>query len=126
VPGLELVIRDERGDEVTEETFKHDGGISEFCEFLATDQKVTEVIRLTGTGHFTETVPMLDDAGHMTPTDVERDLDVDIAVRWGDGYETEVRSFVNIVATPKGGTHVAGFERALAKSFTNALDGTRC
>ena len=125
VPGLELVIRDERGDEITEETFKHDGGISEFCEFLATDQKVTEVIRLTGTGHFTETVPMLDDRGHMTPTDVERDLDVDIAVRWGDGYETEVRSFVNIVATPKGGTHLAGFERALSKSFTNALDGTR-
>ncbi|TDO51226.1 DNA gyrase subunit B [Kribbella sp. VKM Ac-2571] len=125
VPGLELVIRDERGDELTEETFKHDGGISEFCEFLATDQKVTEVIRLAGTGHFTETVPMLDDAGHMTPSDVERDLDVDIAVRWGDGYETEVRSFVNIVATPKGGTHVAGFERALSKSFTNALDGTR-
>ncbi|WP_433169486.1 DNA gyrase/topoisomerase IV subunit B [Kribbella sp. CA-247076] len=125
VPGLELVIRDERGDEVTEESFKHDGGISEFCEFLATDQKVTDVIRLTGTGNFTETVPMLDDAGHMTPTDVERELEVDIAVRWGDGYETELRSFVNIVATPKGGTHVAGFERALSKSFTNALDGTR-
>jgi DNA gyrase subunit B len=125
VPGLELVIRDERGDEVTEESFKHDGGISEFCEFLATDQKVTEVIRLAGTGNFTETVPMLDDAGHMTPTDVDRELEVDIAVRWGDGYETEVRSFVNIVATPKGGTHVAGFERALSKSFANALDGTR-
>jgi DNA gyrase subunit B len=68
---------------------------------------------------------MLDDAGHMTPTDVERDLDVDIAVRWGDGYETELRSFVNIVATPKGGTHVAGFERALPRAFTSALTGTR-
>ncbi|MFG1909635.1 type IIA DNA topoisomerase subunit B [Kribbella sp. NPDC048928] len=125
VPGLLLVIRDERGEEPTEEHFKHDGGISEFCEFLATDQKVTDVVRLAGTGHFTETVPMLDDAGEMTPTDVERDLDVDIAVRWGDGYETELRSFVNIVATPKGGTHVSGFERALSKTFTSALDGTR-
>jgi DNA gyrase subunit B len=125
VPGLELVVRDERGEEATEESFKHDGGISEFCEFLATDQKVTDVVRLTGTGHFTETVPMLDDAGHMTPTDVERDLEVDIAIRWGDGYETELRSFVNIVATPKGGTHVAGFERALPKVFTSALNGTR-
>ncbi|QNE17352.1 type IIA DNA topoisomerase subunit B [Kribbella qitaiheensis] len=125
VPGLELVVRDERGEEATEESFKHDGGISEFCEFLATDQKVTDVVRLTGTGHFTETVPMLDDAGHMTPTDVERDLEVDIAIRWGDGYETELRSFVNIVATPKGGTHVAGFERALPKVFTSAMNGTR-
>jgi len=125
VPGLELVIRDDRGDEPVEESFKHDGGISEFCEFLATDQKVTDVVRLIGTGHFTETVPMLDDAGHMTPTDVERDLEVDIAVRWGDGYETELRSFVNIVATPKGGTHVNGFERALTKTFTNAMTGTR-
>lgn len=125
VPGLELVIRDERTDEVTEETFKHDGGISEFCEFLSTDQKVTDVIRLAGTGHFTETVPMLDDAGHMTPTDVERDLEVDIAVRWGEGYETEMRSFVNIVATPKGGTHVNGFERSLTKTLSKALEGTR-
>jgi DNA gyrase subunit B len=125
VPGLELVVRDERTAEVTEESFKHEGGISEFCEYLATDQKVTDVIRLTGTGHFTETVPMLDDAGHMTPTDVERDLDVDVAVRWGDGYETELRSFVNIVATPKGGTHVSGFERALSKAFTGVLTGTR-
>ena len=38
-----------------------------------------------------------------------------MALRWGTGYDTEVRSFVNIIATPKGGTHVAGFERALAR-----------
>jgi DNA gyrase subunit B len=33
VPGLELVIRDLRGDEPVEESFRHDGGITEFCEF---------------------------------------------------------------------------------------------
>ena len=54
---------------------------------------------------------MLDDKGHMTPQEVERELDVDVAVRWGTGYDTEVRSFVNVIATPKGGTHVSGFER---------------
>src|SRR4051812_44991675 len=37
VPGLELVIRDLRGDQPVEEKFRHDGGIAEFTEFLAHD-----------------------------------------------------------------------------------------
>jgi DNA gyrase subunit B len=125
VPGLALTVVDARTKEVTEETFRHAGGISEFCEFLAADPPITDVVRLRGQSRFTETVPMLDDAGHMEPTDVERDLDVDIAVRWGSGYETKVQSYVNIIATPKGGTHVLGFERALTKAFGSALQNTR-
>lgn len=125
VPGLEIVIRDERGAEPAEERFKHDGGIAEFCDYLASDGPVTDVLRLEGSGHFTETVPILDDKGHMTPGDVERDLGVDVALRWGTGYETTLRSFVNIIATPKGGTHVAGFERALTKTFNEVLRSTR-
>ncbi len=125
VPGLALHVVDARTGEVTEETFRHDGGISEFCDFLATDTAITEVVRLQGRDSFNETVPMLDDHGHMEPTDVDRDLDVDIAVRWGAGYDTRVQSYVNIIATPKGGTHVAGFERALTKTFGTALQSTR-
>jgi DNA gyrase subunit B len=86
---------------------------------------VTEVLRLQGSDTFTETVPLLDDQGHMTPQDVERELTVDIALRWGTGYETELRSFVNIIATPKGGTHVSGFERGMVKAFRDVLPGTR-
>jgi DNA gyrase subunit B len=125
VPGLELVIRDERAAEAVEERFKHAGGISEFCEFLATDEPVTAVVRLHGSDRFTETVPLLDDAGHMTPQDVDRELGVEVALRWGTGYDTELRSFVNVIATPKGGTHVAGFERALAKTFNDVIRQTR-
>lgn len=121
VPGLELLIRDHRGEEPLEESFKHDGGISEYCDFLANDEPVTDVFRLQGQDSFTETVPVLDGAGHMTPQDVERDLMVDIAARWGTGYETEVRSYVNVIATPKGGTHVAGFETAITKVFNDVL-----
>lgn len=125
VPGLEVIVRDERGQEPLEERFRHEGGIAEYCEFLAPDEPVTPVIRLQGGGHFTETVPVLDENGHMDTRDVERDLSVDIAVRWGTGYETEMRSFVNVIATPKGGTHVQGFERALSKTFNDVLRGTR-
>jgi DNA gyrase subunit B len=125
VPGLEIAVRDARGSEVVQQTFRFDGGISEFCEFLAPDQSVSDVVRLHGVGHFTETVPVLDDKGHMTSQDVERDLTVDIALRWGTGYDTVVRSFVNIIATPKGGTHVQGFERALTKTVNEALRSQR-
>ncbi|HEX6447813.1 MAG TPA: DNA topoisomerase IV subunit B [Streptosporangiales bacterium] len=134
VPGLTLTLRDERGDTgggpegqgggkntAVEEAFRHDGGITEYCEYLAADEPVCDTLRLTGTGQFTETVPVLDDKGHMTPQDVEREVEVDVAVRWGTGYDTQVRSFVNIVATPKGGTHVQGFERAVTKTLNEQL-----
>jgi DNA gyrase subunit B len=125
VPGVELVIRDLRGDEPTEETFRHAGGIAEFAEFLAPDEPVTGVVRLHGVDNFTETVPLLDDKGHMTPQDVEREITVDVALRWGMGYDTEIRSFVNVIATPKGGTHVQGFERAVTSTFNEVLHSTR-
>jgi DNA gyrase subunit B len=125
VPGLELVIRDLRGDNPVEEKFRHDGGIAEFVEFLAADEPVTEVLRLQGMDTFTETVPLLDAKGHMSPQEVERELVVDIAARWGTGYDTELRSYVNVIATPKGGTHVSGFEGALTKTFNEAMRTTK-
>jgi DNA gyrase subunit B len=129
VPGLTLVVRDERRlpgtpgeDGPHEEVFVHDGGISEFVEYLAPDAPVTDVWRLQGTGTFTETVPVLDSKGHMTPTEVERECGVDIAVRWGTGYDAKVSSFVNIIATPKGGTHLSGFEQSVLKVFRKQLE----
>ena len=121
VPGLTLVVNDNRAKEKRSETFFHKGGISEYCDFIQPDAAVGDVIRLTGKGHYQETVPVLDEKGHLEPKEVERDMDVDIAVKWGNGYENTTRSFVNIIATPKGGTHVQGFEKALVKTFNEFL-----
>jgi DNA gyrase subunit B len=125
VPGLAISVSDERGEEVQEAEFHYDGGISEFCAHLATGEPVSDVLRFTGSGNFTETIPVLDDRGHMTPTDVDRTLVVDVAVQWSGGYESTVRSFVNVIATPHGGTHVNGFEKAMAKTLNEQLRAVR-
>jgi DNA gyrase subunit B len=115
VPHLLLDISDNRGDEPIRETFRFEGGISEFVDHLATDAPITDTWRMIGDGTFTETVPVLQDNGHMTPTELTRSCHVDIALRWGTGYDTVFKSFVNIIATPKGGTHQAGFEQGMLK-----------
>ena len=136
VPGLTISIREEppagtpNGDHaeperVKQAAFRFDGGISEFCAHLGSGEPVTEVLRLTGSGSFTETIPVLDDRGHMTPTDVERDMQVDVALQWGTGYDLVVRSFVNVIATPHGGTHVTGFERSLVSTLNDQLRTAR-
>ncbi len=115
VPGLGLEIRDERAEEPTVQTFRFEGGISEFVEHLASDAPLTDVWRIQGTGGYSETVPVLQENGHMVPTELQRECHVDVALRWGTGYDTVFKSFVNIIATPKGGTHQAGFEQGLLK-----------
>ena len=135
VPGLTISIREEPApgpegpqaepERVKQAVFRFDGGISEFCAHLGSGEAVTDVLRLTGSGNFTETIPVLDDRGHMTPTEVERELQVDVAVQWGTGYDGVVRSFVNVIATPHGGTHVTGFERALVRTLNDQLRAAR-
>ena len=129
VPGLKITLRDERGladtlgaDGPYEEVFQHDGGISEFVEYLANDAAVTDIWRFHGSGTFKESVPVIDESGHSRITEVERTCEVDIALRWGIGYETSLRSFVNIISTPKGGTHQTGFEQALLKTFRKVIE----
>ena len=129
VPGLRIFVRDARGlagtpgaDGPHEETFVAHGGTVDFVDHLAPDTALTDIWRLQGSGTFTETVPMLDDRGHLTSQAVERACEVDVALRWGTGYDTEVRTFVNIIATPKGGTHLAGFEQALVKTMRKQIE----
>nr|WP_216077797.1 DNA topoisomerase IV subunit B [Isoptericola sediminis] len=129
VPGLKITVRDERGLPGTpgesgphEEVFQHSGGAVDFVEFLAPDTPVTSTWHLTGSGSFTETVPVLDAKGHMTSQEVKRDCEVDVALRWGVGYETELRTFVNIIATPKGGSHRTGFEQGLLKTIRKQVE----
>jgi len=129
VPGLRISIRDERRLPGTageagphEEVFQYDGGIAEFVDHLSQLNPVTDVWRLHGEGKFTERVPVLDGSGQAQMQNVERTCEVDVAVRWDVGYDTKLQSFVNIIATPKGGSHIVGFEQALTRVFRKAVE----
>lgn len=123
VPGLRIEIVDLRGDEREVHAFQYEGGIAEFVEYLAVDGPVTDTWRVEDSATFTETVPVMDDeTGAMVSREVERTCHVDIALRWGTGYDTSIQSFVNIIATPKGGTHLAGFEQGLVRFFRKQIE----
>jgi len=117
VPGLKLVVNDLRQAKAEAHEFLFQGGIVEFVDFLAKDAPLSSVWRLGGSGSYNETVPVLNAKGNMESKEVERKCEVDVVVRWGTDYDTEVKSFVNIIATPKGGTHLQGFEQAVLKVF---------
>ena len=59
------------------------------------------------------------------PTEVNRTMGVDIAMQWGNGYDSTQSSFVNIISTPKGGTHTQGFEKAITKAFNDQMRATK-
>jgi DNA gyrase subunit B len=122
VPGLTLVIR---GATHEEEVFRFDGGVRDFVEHLAPDGAVCDPIHITGSGNYKETVPVLDEQGHMVTTTVERHCEVDVALRWGTSYDTVMQSFCNVVRTGHGGSHQNGFERALLKSLNEALRSSK-
>ncbi|MGY9074755.1 MAG: DNA gyrase/topoisomerase IV subunit B [Acidimicrobiales bacterium] len=121
VPGLKIRLTDRRrGSTNAPEEFVSKGGLADFVDFMSGEtQQVTGIIRLEGQGDFVEKVPI---DGKLT--EVTRVCQVDIAMRWVSDYDTRIVSFVNTIPTPDGGTHVAGFERALTGGINSALADT--
>jgi DNA gyrase subunit B len=122
VPGLSIHVEDNTGNETLTTTFSAAGGLSDFLEFLAPDQAVVGPWHFSGEGEFEETVPVLDDSGKLLSQDVVRNVQVDIVLQWGTGYDTVAKSFVNIIQTPKGGTHQQGFDSGLVKTLRAEID----
>ncbi|MFV0315622.1 MAG: type IIA DNA topoisomerase subunit B [Microthrixaceae bacterium] len=108
VPGLKVKVIDKRSGGQTRE-FVAKGGLADLVA-MHPGNPLTDVVTLHGTGTFEEKIPV---GGKMTL--VEREVTVDAALRWTSGYDSRVDSFVNTIPTPDGGTHVAGFDRALTK-----------
>lgn len=124
VPSLTLEVRDNRPATPVNMTFHYEGGVKDFVQYIATDEEVCQPIVVTGEGTYTESIPVLEN-NELVVKEVARTCEVEVALRWGSGYETQIRSFVNIIATNKGGTHVAGFERSLVRTIADGACSSR-
>lgn len=125
VPNLAINVRDHTKGDVIEETFQFSGGIADMADVMSGGKTICDIVHISGEGVFLETVPMADKDGHMAMTEVERTVEIDVALRWTTGYDTKVASFVNVVSTPKGGSHIKGFQRALLAGIRKGYEGTR-
>mgnify|MGYP001354359529 FL=1 len=92
--GVRITIADERTGQ--QETFKYDGGIIEFVEFLNRTRE-----------------PL-----HEQPIYIEAQREgvhCEIALQYNDGYTENIYSFANNIHTHEGGTHESGFKSALTR-----------
>ena len=117
VPGMKVSVTDKRAGGRREPfSFVSRGGLADLVDHLAVGENVSQSITCNGIDTFIEKVPV---NGKMT--DVERECTVDVALRWVKGYESEVVTFVNTIPTSQGGTHRAGFDKALTRVVNNVV-----
>jgi DNA gyrase subunit B len=124
VPGVMYTLRDATAEETTNETFHFPHGLSDMVEFLthAGDKPVSGILLVNGEGTYKENAA---DANGVMQSNVERRAEIEIAFRWGTGYERTVECFTNTIRNMHGGTHRKGFERALVRALTEAIRNTR-
>src|SRR4029453_10576271 len=111
-------------DDPVTETFHFPRGLTDMVEFLthAGDKPVSGILMVTGEGTYKENAA---DANGVMQSNVERRAEIEIAFRWGTGYERTVECFTNTIRNVHGGTHRKGFERALVRALTAPIPNPR-
>ena len=102
--------------------FLHNGGVKDFVDFLSKGEAVSDIWRISGEDTYVEETQAVDSAGDLHAQQVTRKCGVDIAMRWVNGYDSTIVSFVNVVETPGGGMHVDGFLQGLTKQIRKAVE----
>jgi len=118
VPGLRITLEDKRtGSKRDPVEFLSRGGLKDLVNDNVGERgTITDVISLSGIDTFEEKVPV---NGKMQM--VERECTVDVALRWVEGFESTIITFVNTIPTAEGGTHLSGFEKSMNRAVNDVL-----
>ncbi len=99
LPGVTVAFTDTRKKKVREKSFRYEGGLSEYVQWLNEGRRVIhrQPIRVVGE---------------------QNGVAIEVVCQWHTSVDdSEIVSFVNTIPTPDGGRHVAGFKSAITKAI---------
>ena len=98
--GIRLVFNDERqeDDKKKHYDFYFEGGLKQYIEYLNKSKTVVHQDIIYAEGY-------------------EKDIQVEVACQYNDGYNPAIYTFCNNINTVEGGTHLEGFNNALSRTI---------
>jgi DNA gyrase subunit B/topoisomerase-4 subunit B len=106
--GLEIVFTDETKTPSAVHSFVHPQGIAEYLPKLVSDRGKTPV-------------PPGGAVFYVEKRDDNARLGIELALQWTESTDDLIKTYVNSVPTPDGGTHDAGFRAAIVKAIRNYI-----
>ena len=102
--GLQIWMRDFRGEDAVEVEHKYDGGLKEYVMAMNEKKEVVhdEVLHILGSKQ--------GDKG---------EVHVEVAMQWTDAYSEIIHCFTNIIHNTDGGTHLSGLKGSLTRTINS-------
>ena len=104
--GLAIALRDERHAPAQETTFKFDGGLVAFVQWLDRSR-----------------APVLATPISVVTEESQIGIRVEFALSWNDSFHETMLCYTNNIPQKDGGTHLAGFRQALTRVVTKYAEG---
>jgi DNA gyrase subunit B/topoisomerase-4 subunit B len=106
--GLEIIFHDETKAPAVTHKFLHPQGIAEFLPKLVVERGKTPV-------------PANGAVFYLEKQDKEAQLGIELALQWTEATDDLIKTYVNSVPTPDGGTHDSGLRSAIVKAIRNYI-----
>ena len=102
--GLQIILRDFRGDDSIEIDHTYEGGLSDYVTLMNAKKNIIhdEVVHVIGS--------KVGDKG---------EIYVEIGLQWTDSYSESIDCFTNIIHNVDGGTHLSGLRSSLTRTVNS-------